>query len=216
MSRGLPQIPAYDLPGEAELPAPRAPFVLQRSRAALLVHDMQRYFVRPFIQDSAPIAPMTQNITALIAAARTAGVPVFYTAQNVKQDRRDRGLQAELWGPGMSDPAEHRPILPQLAPGVEDFVLEKHRYSAFQRSNLEQLMRARGRGQLIVCGIYAHIGCMLTAAEAFMRDIEPFFVADAVADFSREKHDLAVSYVAAVCGVPLTTRRALDALEGRA
>jgi len=37
-------------------------------------------------------------------------------------------------------------------------------------------------------------------------------VADAVADFSREKHDLAVSYVAQVCGVPLTAEQTEAAL----
>lgn len=213
MSKGLPQIPAYSLPSEAQLPVARASFMLERERAVLLVHDMQRYFVRPFIADQEPIAGVIDHMTSLIAAARAANVPVVYTAQKVNQDRRDRGLQAELWGPGMHDLNEHQPIVSQLAPGPNDIVLTKHRYSAFQRSNLEHFMRVRGRDQLIICGIYAHIGCMLTAADAFMRDIEPFFVADAVADFSKEKHDLAVSYVADVCGVPLTTRMTLNVLE---
>jgi bifunctional isochorismate lyase/aryl carrier protein len=73
-------------------------------------------------------------------------------------------------------------------------------------------MRVRGRDQLVVCGIYAHIGCTLTAAEAFQRDIEPFFAADAVADFSREKHMMALNYVAATCAVPMTTDQLLAAL----
>ena len=211
-SKGLPQIAAYALPRADELPVPRASWRLEKERAALLVHDMQRYFVRPFAAGEMPIAPVIANIARLIDRCRASGIPVFYTAQTGNQDQRDRGLQADLWGPGMSDAPEHQPILPELAPGPEDFVLVKHRYSAFQRSNLETMMRARGRDQLIICGIYAHIGCMLTAADAFMRDIEPFFVADAVADFSREKHDLAVSYVAQVCGVPLTTEQTEAAL----
>ena len=212
LSKGLPRIPAYPLPRAEELPAPRAPWRLERDRAALLVHDMQRYFVGAFTPDEPPIEPVLANIHALAARARMAGIPVFYTAQEGDQDRRDRGLQADLWGRGMSWSQDHQPILDDLAPQPDDFVLVKHRYSAFQRSNLEALMRARGRDQIIVCGIYAHIGCLLTAAEAFMRDIEPFYAADAVADFSREKHDMALRYVADVCGVPMTTKQILEVL----
>lgn len=211
-ARGLPRIAPYPLPTEADLPPARAGWRLAAPRAALLVHDMQRYFLRPYDADAAPLAPAVANIARLLAAARAAGLPVFYTAQEVRQDRRDRGLQADLWGPGMQDEAEHRPILAALAPQAGEHVLTKHRYSAFQRSNLAGLMRARGRDQLLICGVYAHIGCLLTAAEAFMRDIEPFLVADATADFSREKHDLAIGYVAAVCGVPCTARQVEAAL----
>ncbi|MBJ3778757.1 isochorismatase family protein [Acuticoccus sp. 2012] len=208
----MPQIAAYALPTLHDLPAPRAAFAFAPDRAALLIHDMQRYFVRPFAPQAAPIAPVIANIARLGAACRAAGMPVFYTAQTVDQDRRDRGLQAELWGPGMTDPEAHAPILPELAPEASDFVLVKHRYSAFQRSNLEPLLHARGRDQLVVCGVYAHIGCLLTVADAFMRDIEPFLVADAVADFSRIRHDMALSYVAAVCGTPVTTDMLMAAL----
>lgn len=209
---GLPRIAPYALPDAADLPKARAGWRLKRERAALLVHDMQRYFVRPYAPDASPLAPMTSNIARLIAHCRGSGIPVFYTAQEVRQDRRDRGLQADLWGPGMSDPLEHQPVLPSLAPAPGDFVLVKHRYSAFQRSNLEALVRARGRDQLVICGLYAHIGCLLTAAEAFMRDIQPFLAADAVADFSREKHDMALAYVADVCGVSLATEQIVAAL----
>lgn len=209
----LPGIAPYDPPTQGELPQPRGPWQPRRDRLALLVHDMQRYFCRPYPQ-GAPLAPVVGNIARLIGAARAAGVPVFYTAQKGDQFRPDRGLQADLWGPGMSAIPEHEEILPELAPAAGDFVLHKHRYSAFQRSNLEHLMRARGRDQLMICGIYAHIGCLATAAEAFQRDIEAFAVADAQADFSREKHDLAMGWIAATCGVALTTDRALAALVG--
>ena len=211
-SKGLPAVPAYALPTEAEIPASRAKWTLQRDRAALLVHDMQKYFLRPYAPDAEPLPGLIANIARLITAARAAGVPVFYTAQEGEQDRGDRGLQADLWGPGMSRAPEHQAILPALSPEPGDLTLVKHRYSAFQRSNLEALMRARGRDQLIICGVYAHIGCQLTAAEAFQRDIEPFFVADALGDFSREKHMEAVAWAAAVCAVATSTARVLDRL----
>jgi bifunctional isochorismate lyase/aryl carrier protein len=211
-AKGLPTIAPYALPRADELPSPRAPWKLERDRAALLIHDMQNYFLRPFTPDADPLATVVGHIATLAQAARKAGVPVFYTAQEGDQDRRDRGLQADLWGPGMSASPTHQPILAALTPQPGDFTLVKHRYSAFQRSNLETLLRARGRDQLIITGVYAHIGCTLTAADAFMRDIEPFMAADALADFSRAKHDLALVYVADVCGVPLTTAQILKVL----
>ena len=207
--RRLPTIPAYALPRADELPTSRAPWRLDPARAALLVHDMQEYFLAAFPANAAPLQGAVANIARLLTWARGAGVPVFYTAQHGNQDRRDRGLQAELWGPGMRAVPEHEQIVEALAPQPGDQVLTKHRYSAFQRSNLETLMRVRGRDQLVISGVYAHIGCLCTAAEAFQRDIEPFFVADALADFSRDKHDMALQWVAATCGVVLDTQRVL-------
>lgn len=208
----LPTIPAYPLPTAAELPVPRGPWQPQPARLALLVHDMQRYFLAAFGAEASPLAPAVANIARLIAQCRAQGIPVFYTAQRGNQDRRDRGLQADLWGPGMQASGDHEAIIDALAPGPDDHVLVKHRYSAFQRSNLETLMRVRGRDQLLVTGVYAHIGCTATVADAFQRDIEPFIAADAVADFSRDDHDHAVRWIARTCGVPMTTDQLLERL----
>ncbi|MFY0184805.1 isochorismatase family protein [Stenotrophomonas sp. PUT21] len=208
----LPTIQPYPLPTQSELPTPRGAWQPRSERLALLVHDMQRYFLAAFAPDAAPLAPAVANIARLLTHCRARGIPVFYTAQRGNQDRRDRGLQADLWGPGMSATDEHEAILEALAPAPGDHVLVKHRYSAFQRSNLETMMRARGRDQLLVTGVYAHIGCTATVAEGFQRDIESFIAADAVADFSRADHDLALHWIARTCGVPMTTDHLLETL----
>lgn len=209
----LPAIPPYDLPGAQDLPPARPGWALDSSRAALLIHDMQQYFLAAFAPDAEPMSSVIPRIAALADRCRAAGMPVFYTAQKGNQDRRDRGLQADLWGPGMRAVAEHELIHAELAPQPGDFVLTKHRYSAFQRSNLERMMRVRGRDQLLITGIYAHIGCLYTAADAFQRDIEPFFVADALGDYSRSWHEASVEQVAATCGVVLDSRTVLETLQ---
>ncbi|MBW5459465.1 isochorismatase family protein, partial [Clostridium sporogenes] len=58
-----------------------------------------------------------------------------------------------------------------------------------------------------------HIGCLVTACEAFMEDIKAFFVGDAVADFSLEKHQMALDYAAGRCAFTVMTDSLLDQLQ---
>jgi len=209
----LKPVAAYALPQAGELPTARTSWQLQPARAALLVHDMQGYFLAIYQEHATPLAPVLARLKALLERCRRLGIPVFYTAQRGNQDRCDRGLQADIWGPGMRAVPEHETIVDALAPAAGDQVLVKHRYSAFQRSNLAALLRARGRDQLLITGVYAHIGILATALEAFQHDIQPFVAADAVADLGRAEHDQAMAWIAASCGVPMTTDAVLEALQ---
>lgn len=186
------------------------------ARAALLVHDMQRYFVRAFEleRDGQPL-PDAQiniaiaNIRRLLDAAHAANIPVYYTAQPPHQNPADRRLLTDFWGDGLQDD-ENAQILDELAPTEADTVLTKWRYSAFVRSPLEEQLKDLGRDQLIIGGIYAHIGCLTTALEAFMRDIQPFMVADALADFTEKEHRMACEYASGRCARVLNTAEALE------
>lgn len=186
------------------------------ARAALLVHDMQRYFVRAFElkRDGQPL-PNAQiniaiaNIRRLLDAAHAANIPVYYTAQPPRQNPADRRLLTDFWGDGLQDDESAR-ILDELAPTEADTVLTKWRYSAFVRSPLEEQLKDLGRDQLIIGGIYAHIGCLTTALEAFMRDIQPFMVADALADFTVEEHRMACEYASGRCARVLNTAEVVE------
>ena len=186
------------------------------ARAALLVHDMQRYFVRAFELErdgqplpDAQINTAIANIRRLLDAAHAANIPVYYTAQPPRQNPADRRLLTDFWGDGLQDDENAR-ILDELAPTEADTVLTKWRYSAFVRSPLEEQLKDLGRDQLIIGGIYAHIGCLTTALEAFMRDIQPFMVADALADFTEKEHRMACEYASGRCARVLNTTEALE------
>jgi bifunctional isochorismate lyase / aryl carrier protein len=210
----LPKIDAYAMPTLPELPSNRALWQIEASRAALLVHDMQGYFVNAFPAGESPVRELIANVRQLRDAARAANMPIYYSAQPGNQERSSRGLLADFWGPGLSTAPIDQDIVSDLDPseGANEIRLTKHRYSAFQKTDLLESLRARGRDQLIICGIYAHLGCLLTAGEAFMNDIAPFFVADAVADFSAELHQMALRYASGRCAVTLSTEQALSAL----
>ncbi|MBB2972801.1 isochorismatase [Mesorhizobium sp. RMAD-H1] len=204
----IPTIADYLMPRPETLPANRTAWQPDPKRAVLLIHDMQRYFLRYYDADGQLVRRLVDNLVRLRAWAGENGVPVVYTAQPHDQPAADRALLNDMWGPGLTaaDPALQE-VVAELAPAAGDIVLTKWRYSAFKRSDLLQRMNEWGRDQLVIGGVYAHIGCMVTAVEAFMSDIQPFLVGDAVADFSEGEHRMALQYVATRCGCVVDTLR---------
>lgn len=208
----LPTIAPYALPTGADLPDNRVEWGHDVPRTALLIHDMEQYFMDAFGPSSPMMDSVVGNIARIREEATAAGVPVYYTAQPPNQNPDDRGLLTDFWGPGLQDDGRDA-VVDALAPSPQDTVLTKWRYDAFVRSEFQEMLAAQGRTQLIITGVYAHIGCMTTALSAFMRDIKPFVVADAVADFSREKHLGALEFTASRCGRVVETSSVLGALQ---
>ncbi|WP_432511459.1 isochorismatase family protein [Kineococcus sp. SYSU DK001] len=209
----LPRIASYALPARDELPGNRVDWPLEPRRAVVLVHDMQNHFVDAYAERDGVIGQVVANIARTTGLARSLGVPVVFTAQPPAQEPADRGLLTDFWGEGLQTRAGAR-IVDALAPHAGDTVLTKWRYNAFLRTPLRDLLRDSGRDQLVVTGVYAHIGCLLTAADAFMHDTQAFFVADAVADFSREEHLTAVRYAASRCARVLGVQDVLAEFSG--
>ena len=192
----IPTIAQYPMPSESEVPDSAVCWQLRPHRAALLIHDMQRYFLAPFTPTAFPAIHLVRNIADIRRCCIELGMPIAYTAQPGDMTEKQRGLLRDFWGPGMTISAQDREVIEPLAPREHDRVFTKWRYGAFHQSDLLTYLREQGRDQLIVCGVYAHVGCLMTACDAFTNDIEAFLVADAVADFSLEYHQLALRYAA--------------------
>lgn len=209
----IPTIEPYPMPTQGDLPANTASWSVDPSRAVLLVHDMQYYFLRPFPAGASPVDALLGNAVRLRQTCARLGVPVAYTAQPGDMTEEQRGLLKDFWGPGMSAGPRDRAVVDELAPGPDDTVFTKWRPSAFFRTGLLELLRDTGRDQLIVCGVYAHVGILMTTGEACAHDIRTFVVGDAVADFTSNGHRMTLEYVATRCGMAVTTQTVLRQLE---
>ncbi|MFF7587732.1 isochorismatase family protein [Kitasatospora purpeofusca] len=201
---GIPPIQSYPLPAEGELPPAAVSWTAEADRAVLLVHDMQRYFLESIPERTRN--ELVGNTALLRDRCAALGVPVAYTAQPGGMTDEQRGLLKDFWGPGMRPAPEDRQVVDALAPAPQDWLLTKWRYSAFFRTDLLERMRDTGRDQLVLCGVYAHVGVLATAIEAFTNDIQVFFVADATADFSAEYHRSALKYAAERCARVTTVK----------
>jgi trans-2,3-dihydro-3-hydroxyanthranilic acid synthase len=211
---GIPQVRSYPMPDAMQLPANTAGWTADAGRAVLLVHDMQRYFLRPFPPDASPGGELVANAARLRTRCAKLRIPVSYTAQPGSMTPAERGLLHDFWGPGMRADAADRAVVDELAPAADDWVLTKWRYSAFHRTGLLNRMRAGKRDQLVICGVYAHVGVLMSACDAFSADIQVFLAADAVADFTLDHHRMALAYAAQRCAVVATTDQLLEQLAG--
>jgi bifunctional isochorismate lyase/aryl carrier protein len=208
----IPKIASYKMP-EADMLRPnRVNWQLSAQRAVLLIHDMQDYFLDFFDRESSPVIEMIDNLQRVRSACLAANIPVVYTAQPAQQSSTERGLLQDMWGPGITAHAERSKIVRALEPRSSDFVLTKWRYSAFQRTELYDLLGELGRDQLIIGGVYAHIGCLMTANDAFMHDVQAFLISDAMGDFSLSEHLMALNYAAQRCAATLPSRAVVSAL----
>lgn len=203
----IPRVPSYPMPTRKALPANVAQWTVDPKRAVLLLHDMQSFFLKPL---ASPLrAELVHNSALLRKRCVDLGVRIAYTAQPGGMTAAQRGLLKDFWGPGMSTEPGERGVVPELTPADSDWLLTKWRYSAFHNSDLLARMRAEGRDQLILSGVYAHIGVLTTALEAFSHDIQPFLVADALGDFTEAEHHHTLAFAAKCCAMVVLTEDVL-------
>jgi ureidoacrylate peracid hydrolase len=178
---------------------------MQLSRnTALIIVDMQNGFCHEdgfmnkigldWTTSRDAIAPVKR----LAAAARRAGLPVFYTRYTLNADYSDAGLLPEIYpqiveAKGMVRGTWDGDIVDELAPESSDHVIDKTRYSAFYDTPLEQQLRELGVDTAIVCGVTTNVCVESTVRDAFFRDIRVIVPSDATAAVSPELHEAALN-----------------------
>ncbi len=205
----IPQIKEYVLSSPDLSASNIALWQLNADRSLLLVHDMQQYFINALPDNLR--TELISNCKSLISHARRLDIPIVYSAQRGNMNVEERGLLQDFWGAGMASSQSHTNIVQELGPLREDFVVTKWRYSAFFATELADIFATKTRDQIIICGVYAHIGVLVTALDAYSRDIEVFLIKDAIADFSKEAHLMALTYAAECCASVLSTEEASNA-----
>jgi nicotinamidase-related amidase len=136
------------------------------------------------------------TIAGAIATAREAGVPVIYV--NDDRDRWDSDAPAlareAAGGPGGD-------VIRQLLPRHGDHVLLKHRYSAFDHTALELLLKAKSTERVVVVGA-ATEGCVVqTALDAREHGLKATILADACATTDEDLEETALRYARDVGGI---------------
>lgn len=182
---------------------------LSRDRSALLVIDMQRYFLDSSSHAYVPASSeIIDNVRALISAYRQMSRPVVFTRHALLPDE-DAGAMGRWWGDVLREGDPLSEIVEALRPLPGETVLRKSRYSAFAGTELENTLRELGVDQISITGVMTHLCCETTARDAFLRDFDVFFLIDGTASRSEELHVAALKTLADGFAIPATTEEVL-------
>ena len=156
------------------------------ARSALLILDMQKYFLdensHAYIPSALPIIP---KINKLAEAYHEMHQPVILTRH--LNTREDAHLMARWWKDVITEKDELSEIVPELT--IPDaIIIKKTQYDAFYRTPLEEILQEKGVSQLVITGVMTHLCCETTARSAFVRGFTVFFPIDGTATYNEDFH----------------------------
>ena len=182
------------------------------SHSALVMVDLQNDFVHadgwvaqqqvPGFMGDTGIDAVLERSQALLDAARQAGVLTVF----VRMLGDDKYLSPALYAQYKRNHGHERPACVQegtwgadfygdLRPDgrPREFIIDKHRYSAFIGTRLDQLLRSNGIQTIVTCGV-ATTGCVeSTIRDGFMHDYYVVIARDACGDYESARHHNALS-----------------------
>jgi biuret amidohydrolase len=161
--------------------------VIDPLKTALIVVDMENDFIAAGAPMECPAGrAMMPTLKRVIDVCRSDGIAVIYTAHVHRRDGSDMGLFDDLYPAiakraGLVDGDPGSDIHPDLAPKEGEFLIKKHRYSAFYGTDLDIILRGRGIDTVIVTGVTTENCCHATARDAMFHDYRVVVLADATA-----------------------------------
>ena len=185
-------------------------FSLDLPRTALLVVDMQRYFVDPASRGCMPWASqVVGRVGSLIAFFRARGRPVVFTRHAHAPDGSDGGNLAWWWDGLLREGTWAAELHPAIVPAEGETVLRKNRYDAFLGTDLDGMLRRGGVTDLVIAGCMTNLCCETTARDAFMRDFDVFLVIDGTASKTEDLHTASLRTLSDGFAIPVTTEEVL-------
>jgi len=175
---------------------------IEPRKAALLVIDMQNYFVKRGVLGEIPLArDIVPNINRLARRPAPAQRPCHVDSQ-----RHERHAGQLVDFPRMPNDAG-----PQRAALRGNGYRRRRLHSGLFR--VETYLRDRGIDTLLIAGTATNICCESSARDAMMLNFKVIMVSDALATHTDEEHNATLSAFYGQFGDVQTTDEALQALE---
>ena len=156
------------------------------SKSALIVTDLQNYFLSPDSHAFIPSAPaITPKINQLIGHFRKYRRPVIFTRHI--NDQTNANSMAWWWNDLIGEGTWMSKLVSDLDV-QNDQILVKHQYDAFYGTSLQEILKSGNIQFPVICGVMANLCCETTVRSAFVMGFRPLLPLDATAAYNRETH----------------------------
>ncbi|AXR79547.1 cysteine hydrolase family protein [Natrarchaeobaculum sulfurireducens] len=171
---------------------------LEPTQTAVVVVDMQNGFCHP---DGSLYAPGSEDVidpvSELVERAHEVDASVVYTRDVHPPEQFGDAYyydEFEQWGEHVLEGSWEAEVVEGLPVDVADHVVEKHTYDAFQKTELEGWLTARGIRDLVFCGTLANVCVLHSAGSAGLRDFRPILVEDCIGHIEEDHREYALEH----------------------
>jgi nicotinamidase-related amidase len=147
-------------------------------------------------------AKIIPNIKALLDYSRKKKIPIIYAT-----DAHLPGIDPEfnVWGKHAEAGSWGADLVDELRPKKGDLRVLKRKYSAFQGTGLDQLLRELKVDTVILTGVVTDICIQHTAADAFFKGYKIIVPKDCVEAVDAPTQDAALKFMRKAYGPDITT-----------
>lgn len=151
-------------------------------------------------RDLSLVQAMVPRLEKLLKAARAADVrpvwirnvyntkPNWYLSETWLEQAKRRRKGSYIEVPVCED-KEWNGDFYKIRPKPDEVIITKHRYGAFEGSDLDLVLRSNGVRTVIMTGVATNVCVETTARQAFLRDYYVVFSSDCTATYSQVQHD---------------------------
>ena len=190
------------------------PMQIERTASALMIVDMQHFFLEPSSPTYTIGGPtILPNAQRLLHAFRQAGRPVIFTRHVHHPENLDAGIMDWWWEGKCIEGSPESEIVPDLKPLPAEKVVLKHRYSAFYNTDLETVLRVLKIEDIVISGVMTNMCVESTARDAYFRDYRVWIPADGTGSINEEMHLASLMNLALGFAQVTTTEAILDQIE---
>ncbi len=191
-------------------------------KAAVLVVDMQNDYchedgcLAKGNNDVSLSQKMVPTLKNFLTETRRYQMPIIHirTIHSKWTDSPSWRLRLKTWNADINKflrPGSWGAEFYKIIPETDEYIVTKHRFSAFIDTDLDLVLRSQGIRTTILTGEATNVCVQATAWDGYMKDYYTVILGDCTAAFSAEEHEAALSSMERLIGITTTSETIIEA-----